>query len=186
MKRIIMVLIFVVCFSSLIVLHAYDKESLIVTFENIIKYYNESNNEIYNYIDTSNKELYTDIRNNIGKGNITYNSNLSVLESDDVLYKIAALVDASGKVYNSDWSVKTKYIYFTFKYDEENDKYILLETDFFDASGINMLRDTYSKLFTKALIIAFAVFVVIILIVFVITKSINKQDVKKYKESLNN
>ena len=141
MKRILRILIgfmLLVCFSSL--LYAYEKNDIIFTLSRIIKYYNDGDKELYNYIDKSNEQMYKDFKGNIGRGTITYNEKVGIIDAGSNQYKLAVLIDANGKIFNSTWSVKNKYMYFTFKYDESKKSFILTDTDFKLHSPANSVR----------------------------------------------
>lgn len=183
MKRILrMLIVFVllVCFSSL--LCAYEKSDLIVSLSKVIEYYNDGDKELYNYIDTSNEQMYKDFKSNIGRGKITYNDNVGIIDAGKNQYKLAVLIDANGKIFNSTWSVKNKYMYFTFKYDESRSNYILIDTDFFDASGINILKSAYVDILIKALSRSIPIFIIILSIVSIISKII---DANRSKHNMN-
>lgn len=182
MKRLIrVILIFIVFFSFKSFLYAYEKEIIIDTFKTIIDDYNGNNKEIFNYIDLENSSLYKSFKNNIGKGHFTYSNKISVMEENNN-FKIAALMDGSGKIYNSQWNIKNRYIYFTFKYDIEKEQYILIETDLFDATGINRLRSAYGDILSKALIISFIIFAMVLLIIYIVSKFVAKS---KEKNAIN-
>lgn len=168
------------CFSSL--LYAYEKNDTIDVLSKIIKYYNDGDKEIYNYMDVSNKQMYKDFKGNIGRGNITYNEKVGILDVNTNEYKLAVLIDADGKVFNSTWSVKNKYMYFTFKYDESKRSFILTDTDFFDASGINILKSAYIDILIKALSKSIPLFIIILSIVSIISRLI---DIKRARKQLN-
>ena len=180
MKRIVGILLVFIAFLSIsTLLYAYDSKDAIKSFASIVDYYNSNDKSVFDYIDVSNKELYRDFWNNMGKGNIRYKEKISVLDISDEEYKLAVMIDGEGRVYNSEWGVKNKYMYFTFKYNEEKEKFILTETDFFDAAGINILKKAYADLFIKALSISFPIFIFVLLIVTVISKIIAYNERKK-------
>lgn len=169
-----------VCFSSL--LYAYEKNDIIFTLSRIIKYYNDGDKELYNYIDKYNEQMYKDFKGNIGRGTITYNEKVGIIDAGSNQYKLAVLIDANGKIFNSTWSVKNKYMYFTFKYDESKKSFILADTDFFDASGINILKSAYVDILIKALSRSIPMFIIILSIVSIISRII---DIKRAQKQLN-
>lgn len=185
MKRILKVLlVLLIVFSFNSFLCAYSKENTIKTFSDIIRYYNNGDNKIFDNIDKTNHKLYKNIKDNMGKGNIEYNESISIIDVEEGTYKLAVMINASGRVHNSEWSVKNKYIYFTFKYNENNNDFVLIETDFFVSCGINVITKAYNDLFVKTLIIAFTIFLIIVFVTYIISKLAVKNDIKKYKESL--
>lgn len=171
MKRIKKVIFLLIIFLSFnVFLCATVEEDIKFLFSQFINCYNNNNREIYKYIDSNSSELYSNIRNNIGKGTLTYDENISFIEISDTEYKIAALMKGTGKVYNSEWNFQNKYIYFTYKYNNDKKKYLLSETDFFNASGISILRKEYSKILIKSLKISGTIFIILLGIVFIISK----------------
>ena len=56
------------------------------------------------------------------------------------------------------------FITYTFVRDDNKDTYILVDTDFFDKSGIDVIRSSYSDLFINALTISFLIFMIMLLV----------------------
>ena len=132
-------------------------------FYDIVNYYNSGNSEIYKYIDMNNETMYKKFRSNIGKGNVEVVGNINYKNVGDK-YIIGTLMSGSGKIYNSRWSFNEMFITYTFVRDDNKDTYILVDTDFFDKSGIDVIRSSYSDLFINALTISFLIFMIMLLV----------------------
>ena len=147
-----------------------NDEDLSTVFSNIINYYNTADRNIYDYIDSSNSRLYQKIKGNIGRCNINYDKQINIKTLGNNEYLVGVQMTGSGKVYNSKWAFLDMFMTFRFKYIEEDNIYIMIDTDFFDKSGIDLLRKAYSDLLVNVLVISFFIFVVILFISYKIYK----------------
>lgn len=178
--RKIKVLTFYILFALIIFTSAdYNiNNNLSAVFSDIIELYNNGNKTIYNYVDLSNSTLYKKIKGNIGKGNISYSGQVNVKTLDNNEYLVGVQMTGNGKVYNSGWAFSDMFMTFRFKYDENRNTYILTDTDFFDKSGIDLLRKAYSELLINVLVISFFIFIVILLISYRVYKKAMNEEIK--------
>ena len=116
----------------------------------IIKLFNEEDEEFYERIDPSLEDNFDEYFGNT-KIKIT-----KIKSSERVganKYKIKVSFDAESNKNNSSWSVSGFTCYFTIKYDSELESYVIVDTDIFNLIG----TENVTKFVTRILAIVFIV-----------------------------
>ena len=132
------------------------------TFENFFEYLNNSNEDIYNIIDSSNSELMDNISEYLHGIDIIYEvENINVINSNH--YKIDTKISANG----IGWNVTGFSTYYEIKLI--NDGYKIVNTNLFDVIGTeNILYFILKKLAIVGGIISGIGLIVLLIILMVI------------------
>lgn len=158
MKKITTILLLIIlCFTNNQIVNA--KENLIKeeknlkdTIENFVNYLNKKSNKIYNYVDTSNKKLYSNI-----SSYVIAEKDEEVLEDDietdfatleyniDIKYEIKnitqekdisiinTIITGKGTTKGSNWNIKNVDVYFKVK--KVDNQYKIIDTNLFENVG---------------------------------------------------
>ena len=141
--------------------------------------------EVYDYIDTSNEELYNNIKEYVFPEPVyednlfRIKTNVKEITEENGIYNIKATIQAVGKSFVGNWRISGFTANFEVK--EVDGEYKVTDTDLFNIIG----PENVGKFVLKILAIVFGVIILVILIiVFVVVFSLKKK--KQPKDSNTN
>ncbi len=147
-------------------------------FHNFIIYMNRQDEEIYNYIDTSNEELYNNIQSYVfPESSSAYDmqyfrikTDVKEITEENGIYNIKAKIRAEGEGTGGRWSVSG----FTanFQVEQIDGEYRVIDTDLFDIIGPKNVGIFVLKIFA---LVGGVFLLTILIIVFVVLRSTKKK-----------
>lgn len=145
--------------------------SVTTSLENFMECLNDGDEDIYNYIDTSNSELYNNIQKYLKSMEIRYQLEGITVENDT--YYIETKIAASG----IGWNVSG----FTTNYEikEIDNEYKIVNTDLFDTVGTENVFKFVLKIFGiigGVILGIIAIVVTIVIIIVIKNKKKNEQN----------
>lgn len=179
MNKVFKVLIIIVSFIFITNVNAGYKEDLTASFNEFVLYYNTGDSLICDLIH-DNQNLCKKLKKNSGNGVIKYEQ-IDIKDLGNNEYRLVALAEGNGIIYNSHWSLNKQYV--TFEYNYVDNKYLLSDTNFFELSSIDMLTLSYNKIFVKIALIFLRTFIPVILVILIISIILKKK--KRIKIALN-
>ena len=137
------------------------------SLDNFLGCINDGNNNVYNYIDTSNTELYNNVEKYLHDLRINYQIT-NITEENDI-YTIETQIAAEG----IGWSVSGFTV--TFELKEIDNQYIITNTNLFDVIGI---ENVFSFILKILAVIGGVILIIIVIIVLIVIrmKKKNKGD----------
>ena len=129
------------------------------SLDNFLKCMNDGDNNVYNYIDTSNTELYNNVESYLHSLAINYKIT-NITEENDT-YTIEAKIAAAG----IGWNVSGLTVKFELK--EINNQYKITNTSLFDVIGIENVLSFILKIFA---IIGGVLLILIVIIVIIVIR----------------
>lgn len=167
-SKILLVLIFVIILGVQIVNASATliPQGVNVALENFMECLNEGDEKIYEYIDSSNTKLYSDIQKYLKSMEIKYQIKNIDVENDT--YYIETKIAASGIGWNVN-GFSTNY-----EIKEIDNEYKIIQTDLFDVVGTENVFKFILKIFAIVGGVIFGIIAIVVTIVIVIVVKTKK------------
>ena len=151
-------------------------------FHNFIICMNRQDEEVYNYIDTSNEELYNNIKEYLfpdldyyGTNSFRIKTDVKEITEENGIYNIKTTIRAEGEGINGRWSVSGFTANFEAK--EIDGKYKITDTDLFDIIGTKNVGKFILMVFGIVFgIIALVILIIVLAVVFSLKKKKQPND----------
>ena len=138
-----------------------------ISLDNFFECVNDADYDVYNYIDTTNTELYNNIQNYLNSLTINYQI-INITEKNNIC-TIDTRISASG----IGWNVSGLTV--TFELKKINNEYKITKTNLFDKIGFDNIFLFTSKIFAIVFGILFLIFAIPPIIVVVCIIVYNKK-----------